>query len=214
MRLLRQQRQLNVIGNRRARLPTSCHGEPVAARMPMPACSPVMLSEEMGQPFNVVNRTGGNGVTGHSAIARAKPDGYTVGSTTTEINTMHWIGLTDLTYEQVTPIALLDLVPAGFTVSKDSPYKSLKDVLAEAKANPGKITASGTSQGGYLASGSSWFAECRRYGSCLDPMDSVQGRSSGDQGTDGWRRRCYHRCPVRGEISDRAGRTQGPCLHE
>ena len=107
-----------------------------------------MLSEEMGQPFNVVNRTGGNGVTGHSAIARAKPDGYTVGSTTTEINTMHWIGLTDLTYEQVTPIALLDLVPAGFTVSKDSPYKSLKDVLAEAKANPGKITASGTSQGG------------------------------------------------------------------
>ena len=107
-----------------------------------------LLSEEMGQPFNVVNRTGGNGVTGHSAIIRAKPDGYTIGSSTTEINTMHWIGLTDINYEQLTPIALLDLVPAGFTVAADSPYNSLAEVLAEAKANPGKITASGTSQGG------------------------------------------------------------------
>ncbi|NDR58214.1 tripartite tricarboxylate transporter substrate binding protein [Aliiruegeria sabulilitoris] len=107
-----------------------------------------LLSQEFGQPFNVVNRTGGNGVTGHSAIARAKPDGYTVGAVTVEINTMHWVGLTDLTYENVTPIALVDIVPAGFTVGKDSPFNSVQEVLDAAKAEPGKLTGSGTSQGG------------------------------------------------------------------
>lgn len=107
-----------------------------------------LLSAEFGQPFNVVNRTGGNGVTGHSAIARAKPDGYTVGAVTVEINTMHWVGLTDLTYKNVTPIALVDVVPAGFTVGKDSPYNSVQEVLDAAKADPGKLTGSGTAQGG------------------------------------------------------------------
>ena len=38
-----------------------------------------LLEKELGQPFNVVNRTGGSGVVGHSAIATAAPDGYTIG---------------------------------------------------------------------------------------------------------------------------------------
>src|SRR5690606_19975805 len=37
------------------------------------------LQEELGQPVNVVNRTGGSGVVGHSAMLQAPPDGYTVG---------------------------------------------------------------------------------------------------------------------------------------
>ena len=36
-----------------------------------------LLEKDLGQPFNVVNRTGGSGVVGHSAIATAQPDGYT-----------------------------------------------------------------------------------------------------------------------------------------
>ncbi|SES19588.1 Tripartite-type tricarboxylate transporter, receptor component TctC [Tranquillimonas rosea] len=107
-----------------------------------------MLEEKWGQPFNVVNRTGGNGVTGHSAIARADPDGYTVGSVTVEINTMHWVGLTDLTYEDVTPLALVDIVPASVLVADDSQFDSLSGLLDHARENPGDLTASGTSQGG------------------------------------------------------------------
>ncbi|MEY4121250.1 MAG: hypothetical protein RLZZ457_88, partial [Pseudomonadota bacterium] len=49
-----------------------------------------LLEKEMGQPVNVVNRTGGNGVVGHSAIATAAPDGYTIGMITVEISMMHW----------------------------------------------------------------------------------------------------------------------------
>ena len=107
-----------------------------------------LLSKKLGVPFNVVNRTGGNGVTGHSALAKAKPDGYTVGAATVEINTMHWVGLTDLTNENISPISLIDIVPAGVTVKKGSPFKSVNDLIAYAKENPGKLTGSGTSQGG------------------------------------------------------------------
>jgi len=107
-----------------------------------------LLSKKFGVPFNVINKTGGNGVTGHSALAKAKPDGYTVGAATVEIATMHWIGLTDLTYKNITPIALVDIVPAGVTVKKGSPFKSLGELLAYAKKNPGKLTGSGTAQGG------------------------------------------------------------------
>lgn len=107
-----------------------------------------LLEKQMGQPFNVVNRTGGNGVVGHSGIINAEPDGYTVGAVTVEITTMHHAGLTDLNQDDVTPIALVDIVPSSVLVSADSDFETLEDLLAYAKANPGELTGSGTAQGG------------------------------------------------------------------
>ena len=107
-----------------------------------------LLEQEFGVPFNVVNRTGGNGVVGHTAIATAEPDGYTIGAATVEINMMHWAGLTDLTHENISPIALVDIVPASVTVAADSPFDTLQELVDHVKANPGDLTASGTAQGG------------------------------------------------------------------
>ena len=107
-----------------------------------------LLEKELGQPVNVVNRTGGNGVVGHSAIATAAPDGYTLGMITVEISMMHWAGLTQLSPTDYTPIALMNIDPAGVTVRADSPYKNLNDLVNAVKANPGKFKASGTGQGG------------------------------------------------------------------
>ncbi len=107
-----------------------------------------LLEKELGQPVTVVNRTGGSGVVGHSAIASAAPDGYTIGVATVEIGMMHWQGLTDLTGASYTPIGLVNADPAGVQVRSDSPYKTISELLAAIKANPGKIKASGTGQGG------------------------------------------------------------------
>ncbi len=107
-----------------------------------------MLEKDLGQPVNVVNRTGGGGVVGHSAIAQAPADGYTIGMITVEITMMHWQGLTDLNPTSYTPLALVNSDPAGFTVNAASPYKTVKDVVDAIKANPGKLKASGTGQGG------------------------------------------------------------------
>ncbi len=107
-----------------------------------------LLEKELGQPVTVVNRTGGSGVVGHSAIAAAAPDGYTIGVATVEIGMMHWQGLTELTGTSYTPIGLVNADPAGVQVRADSPYKSVNELIAAIKANPGKLKASGTGQGG------------------------------------------------------------------
>ena len=107
-----------------------------------------LMEKEMGQPVNVVNRTGGNGVVGHSAIATAPADGYTIGMITVEISMMHWAGLTELNPKDYTPLSLMNIDPAAVTVRADSPYKTVNDLLNAVKANPGKFKASGTGQGG------------------------------------------------------------------
>jgi tripartite-type tricarboxylate transporter receptor subunit TctC len=108
-----------------------------------------LLEKELGQPFNVVNRTGGSGVVGHSAIATAAPDGYTIGMLTVEISMMHWQGLTELAPKSYTPLALMNEDPPGITVSAASPYKNVKELADAIKAAPpGKMKASGTGQGG------------------------------------------------------------------
>src|ERR1700741_1073462 len=90
-----------------------------------------VLEKELGQPFNVVNRTGGSGVVGHTAIATAPPDGYTLGMLTVEIAMMHWQKLTDLNPTSYTPLALMNEDPPGITVSSAAPYQNVK-ALADA----------------------------------------------------------------------------------
>jgi tripartite-type tricarboxylate transporter receptor subunit TctC len=108
-----------------------------------------ILEKDLGQPFNVVNRTGGSGVVGHSAIATGQPDGYTIGMITVEITMMHWQGLTQLNPASYTPLALMNEDPPGVQVKSDSPYKTLKELADAIKAAPaGKFKASGTGQGG------------------------------------------------------------------
>jgi tripartite-type tricarboxylate transporter receptor subunit TctC len=108
-----------------------------------------LLEKELGVPVNVVNRTGGSGVVGHSAIATAAPDGYTLGIVTVEIGMMHWQGLTELTGADYTPLALFNEDPAGLQVAADAPWADAKALMDAIKASSkGELKASGTGQGG------------------------------------------------------------------
>ncbi|MCE3026151.1 MULTISPECIES: tripartite tricarboxylate transporter substrate binding protein [unclassified Salinicola] len=107
------------------------------------------LEQELGQTINVVNRTGGSGVVGHTAIANARPDGYTLGLATVELDMMHWQGLTSLTYQDFTPIGQINFDSASLSVGKESPFKDLEDFVTQVKSHPaGTYTASGTGLGG------------------------------------------------------------------
>ncbi|MEW6254338.1 MAG: tripartite tricarboxylate transporter substrate binding protein [Pseudomonadota bacterium] len=107
-----------------------------------------LLERDLGQPVAVVNRTGGQGVVGHQAIADATPDGYTIGILTVEIGMMHWQGLTKLDSTSYTPLAMVNEDPAGLQVRADAPYKTARDVIEDVQKSPGKYKASGTGQGG------------------------------------------------------------------
>lgn len=88
-------------------------------------------------------------MVGHSAIATAAPDGYTIGMLTVEIAMMSHQGLTDLTPKSYTPLALMNEDPPGVQVSSSGPYKDIKGLAEAIKAAPaGKLKASGTGQGG------------------------------------------------------------------
>jgi len=65
-----------------------------------------------------------------------------------EVMMLNHVGLTQLKHTDYTPIGLVNADPAAINVRADSPYKSVKDLLAAIKANPGKMKASGTGQGG------------------------------------------------------------------
>ena len=99
-----------------------------------------MLEDEYGKPFNVVNRTGGGGVVGHTAIANAKPDGYTLGLATSSLTTFEWFKSSKVSYRDFTPIAKYNVDATTILVKSDSPFKSIADVLAAIKANPGKYS--------------------------------------------------------------------------
>jgi len=128
----------------------------------------VELEKALGQPVNVVNRTGGSGVVGHSAIAAAKPDGYTLGIITVEITQMHWQGLTKLTHEDYTPLGLFGFDANALLVRADSPYQRIDEVLAVARSDPGKLKASGTGQGGIWHLGlARWLVDNKLSGNAI-----------------------------------------------
>ena len=106
------------------------------------------LQRELGNPWVVVNRTGGSGAVGHSAGALAAPDGHTVTMATFELSTMHWMGITDLTHEAYEPIAEINGDAAAIMVKADAPWKTIDEFMEHAKANPGQIKMSGTATGG------------------------------------------------------------------
>ncbi len=108
----------------------------------------MQLERELGEPVNVINATGGKGVTGHNRGMSARPDGYTITMMTFELNTMHWMRLTDLTYQDCIPLASVNEDYAALLVRNTAPWKSLADLESAIRERPGKLTASGTAVGG------------------------------------------------------------------
>lgn len=102
------------------------------------------LKKELGTPVNVVNATGGQGVTGHARGIRARPDGYTISMMTLELNMLHWRNLTDLTWKDSAPLMSLNEDPAALFVKSDSEIQTVTDLEKAVRDRPGELKASGT----------------------------------------------------------------------
>ena len=101
------------------------------------------LSRVLGQNVVVENKGGASGAIGSSDVARAKPDGYSLVIANTTTHVINQISKPDLNYDALkdfAPIAVIAVVPTGIAVHPSMPVKSLKQLVAFAKANPGKLT--------------------------------------------------------------------------
>ena len=101
------------------------------------------LSERLKQPVVVENRAGANGQIAADYVKNAKPDGYTLWMTTNTTHSANPSLYKELRYDPVkdfTPIVLAGELPFALVVNNDLPVKNLKEFMAYARANPGKIS--------------------------------------------------------------------------
>jgi tripartite-type tricarboxylate transporter receptor subunit TctC len=101
------------------------------------------LTRVLGQNVVVDNRAGASGAIGSAEVARAKPDGYTLLIANTSTHVVNPIIMTNPGYDALkdfAPIAVISVVPTGIAVHPSLPVRSLKQLVAFAKANPGKLS--------------------------------------------------------------------------
>jgi tripartite-type tricarboxylate transporter receptor subunit TctC len=100
------------------------------------------LSEQLGQPFVVENKPGGNGTIGADTVAKAPADGYTLlfNASTFVSAPMTMKAVPYSVTRDFAPVALVAKAPLSVAINKDLPVKDIQSLQAYAKANPGKVT--------------------------------------------------------------------------
>ena len=118
------------------------------------------LTKILGQTVFVENRPGASGIIGTDAAAKAAPDGYTllVGTTSTLSVLQHLYGKLPFNAEKdFTPVSLLGLLNTGLIVTPSAPFKTVGELVAQAKASPGSITSATLGAGSYYHLAGEWF---------------------------------------------------------
>ena len=117
----------------------------IVARMMAPK-----LSEALGQQVVVDNRAGANSIIGADLVAKSPPDGYSMIliSSAAAINATLYPKLPYDTLRDLAPVTLVTSTPELFVVHPSVPAKSMKDMIALAKARPGQINVASTGSGG------------------------------------------------------------------
>jgi len=105
----------------------------------------------LGQPVVVENRTGAAGMIAAQAVAKAPPDGHMMlMATSGEIAISHHLYKDKMTYDpmrELAPVALAGIVPCVVVVAETTPVKTPQELVAYAKANPGKLSFSSSGVG-------------------------------------------------------------------
>jgi tripartite-type tricarboxylate transporter receptor subunit TctC len=119
-------------------------GGPVdtAARLVAP-----LVEEDLGTNVEVINKPGAGGQIGYTFLTSAKPDGYTIGTTSSPsvvVSPLDPSRGAKYTRESFRPLARQVIDPSAIAVASDSPYQTLKDLLEALKANPKSVSATTT----------------------------------------------------------------------
>ncbi len=107
------------------------------------------MASRLNVPVPVVNRTGGGGAIGYSHVHRQKPDGYSIIWNSNSISTTYHSGALPFDYKAFEAVARVSVETPVIAVRADSPWKSLKDLIDYAKANPGKVRIGNSGTGSH-----------------------------------------------------------------
>ena len=119
-----------------------------------------IIGRELGQPVVVENRAGAAGMIGAKALAAAKPDGYTIGQLALSVTRFSQLGTVQIDpLKDYTFLGMASAQTFGIVVAASSPFKTLQDLVAFAKANPEKLTYATSGIAGQTHVGTEEFAQ-------------------------------------------------------
>ena len=108
------------------------------------------LSEDLGQSVFVDNKPGASGIIAHEFVKNSAPDGYTLLLSSTAPLTINPFLYRKIPYDTLrdfTPLALINTSPMFLVTAPDSPFNNLQELIAYAKAHPGKVSYGSSGSG-------------------------------------------------------------------
>jgi tripartite-type tricarboxylate transporter receptor subunit TctC len=105
------------------------------------------MTKRLGVPVPVVNRTGGGGAVAFTHVSQQRPDGYALGYITNSVSTTYYSGVLQFDHTAFAPVARVTIETPVLVVRADAPWKTLKDMIEDAKKNPGKFRIGNSGNG-------------------------------------------------------------------
>jgi tripartite-type tricarboxylate transporter receptor subunit TctC len=107
------------------------------------------MEKALGVPVPVVNRTGGGGAIGYSFVQQQRPDGYSIIWNSNSVSTNYHSGIMAFDYKAFDAVARVSVETPAIAVRSDAPWKTLKEFIDYAKANPGKVRIGNSGTGSH-----------------------------------------------------------------
>jgi len=107
------------------------------------------MAKHLNVPVPVVNRTGGGGAIGYSNVKQQKPDGHSIIWNSNSISSTFHSGVLPFDYKAFDAVARVSIETPVIAVRGDAPWKTLKELVEYAKANPGKVRIGNSGTGSH-----------------------------------------------------------------
>jgi tripartite-type tricarboxylate transporter receptor subunit TctC len=108
-----------------------------------------VAAKDLGQPILVVNRTGAGGAIGYNYLRQQPADGHAIVWNSNSISTAYHAGNMNFDYTTFSGVAEATTEPVSLAVKVDAPWKDLKEFMAYARANPGKVRVGNSGRGSF-----------------------------------------------------------------
>jgi tripartite-type tricarboxylate transporter receptor subunit TctC len=136
------------------------------------------MAKVLGAPVLIIDKPGAGGALGYMHTSRQKADGYTLVWASNSISTTHHLGQLEFDYKNFDHVAQVTIENAALAVRTDSPWKTLKELIDYAKANPEKVRVGNSGQGSHTHVAS--VALFTTAGAKIIPVHRTGGQATAD----------------------------------
>ena len=132
------------------------------------------MGRQLGTQVVVVNRPGGGGAVGFKYAVQQAPDGHHLVWSSNAISTTYHTGMLPFDYKSFLPVARVQIETPLLFVRGEAPWKSLRDILQQAKAKPGTLTIGNSGFGSHTHLSSVWLFKAAGYQVVDVPFNAAQ----------------------------------------